>query len=201
MTRQINLLPAPPKRPLFSARNATLVLLVWCAVLAIQVWLGERAVDAAKIAADRSARNLQERQQLQLALQKKLGSGGQAGDIATQIAALEPRTRVSRDLLARLKSGELGSLEGYSAQLTEFARIPAEGVWVTTVTVADAGRALRVDGRALRKEQVLPYAALLNRAMHKYGIVVKDVEITPLKQPASEDSDSTAVPVWAFRLY
>lgn len=199
MARQINLLPAPPKRPLVSARNAALLLAAWSLLLAVQSWLGARAVDAAQLAAESGARNLQERQQLQIALQKKLGKDGPTNDVAAQIAALEPRTRVSRDLLARLKNGELGSLEGYGAQLTEFARVPAPGIWVTTITVSDAGRALRVEGRALHKEQVLPYAAALNRAMRKYGIVLKDVEIAP--QQSVVDADAPADRVWNFKLY
>ncbi len=199
MARQINLLPAPPKRPLVSARNAALLLAAWGLLLAVQGWLGARAVDAAQLAAESGARNLQERQQLQTALQKKLGNDGQTSDVAAQIAALEPRTRVSRDLLARLKNGELGSLEGYGAQLTEFARVPAPGIWVTTITVPDAGRALRVEGRALHKEQVLPYAAALNRAMRKYGIVLKDVEIAPQKSVV--DADAPSERVWTFKLY
>ncbi len=199
MARQINLLPTPPKPPLVSARNAALLLAAWGLLLAFQGWLGARAVDAAQLAAESGARNLQERQQLQTALQKKLGTDGPTNDVAAQIAALEPRTRVSRDLLARLKNGELGSLEGYGAQLTEFARVPAPGIWVTTITVSDAGRALRVEGRALHKEQVLPYAAALNRAMRKYGIVLKDVEIAPQKSVV--DADAPADRVWTFKLY
>lgn len=199
MARQINLLPTPPKQPLVSARNAALLLAAWSLLLALQGWLGARAVDAAQLAAESGARNLQERQQLQTALQKKLGTDGPTNDVAAQIAALEPRTRVSRDLLARLKNGELGSLEGYGAQLTEFARVPAPGIWVTTITVSDAGRALRVEGRALHKEQVLPYAAALNRAMRKYGIVLKDVEIAPQKSVV--DADAPADRVWTFKLY
>ncbi len=203
MSRQINLLPAPPKRPLASARHAALLLAAWAVLLALHGWLGSRAVDAAAVAADRSARELQERQQLRMALQEKLGDGGQPDDISAQIAALESRTQVSRDLLERLKSGELGSLKGYGAQLAEFARIPPHGVWLTRVTVSNAGRGLRVEGRALRKEQILPYAAVLNRAMHKYGIVLKDVEVVPL-QPAGGDEagpEASTAPVWTFKLY
>lgn len=204
MIRQINLLPAPPKRPLVSARHALLALLAWGALLAVQGWLGGRAVEAVQHTAERGAQALQEKQQLLLALQKKLGDGAQPTDIAAQIAALEPRTRVSRDLLARLKSGELGSLDGYGAQLSEFARLPPQGVWVTTVTVSDAGRALRVEGRALRKEQILPYAAMLNRAMRKYGIVLEDVEVAPLKQASTDAGDEAlapGTPIWTFKLY
>lgn len=199
MSRQVNLLPKPPRRALLSAPNAAIAMLAWCAVLALLAWSGSRDVDAARVTAERNALELKSQQQLLQALQKKLGDADNPHNLAAQIAALEPQTRVSKDLLERLKNGELGSLDGYGEQLTEFARVPQRGVWVTLVTVSNAGRSLRVEGRALKKEQILPYAATLNAAMAKYGISLKDVEVAPMQQTVDEDQ-STA-PVWTFKLY
>ena len=199
MSRQINLLPQRPKRALLSAPNAAIAMLVWCMVLGLMAWSGSRDVAAARVTADNSARERTSQQQLLQALQKKLGDADNPNNLAAQITALEPQTRVSKDLLERLKNGELGSLDGYGPQLTEFARVPQRGVWVTLVTVSNAGRSLRVEGRALRKEQILPYAATLNAAMAKYGIALKDVEVAPMQQTA--DEDQSVAPVWTFKLY
>ncbi len=199
MSQQINLLPKPPRKSLLSAPNALLCLLACGALLGFQGWSGSQAVEAARLADQRSAQELGTRQQMLQALQKKLGESDQPHDIGAQIAALEPQTRVSRDLLDRLKSGELGSLNGYAGQLTEFASLPQRGVWVTMVTVSNAGRTLRIEGRALRKEQILPYAALMNGAMDKYGIALTNIEIAPLRQTVDEDESVT--PVWTFKLY
>lgn len=199
MSRQINLLPQPPKRALLSATNAAVAMLAWCATLGLLAWSGSRDIDAARVAAERNALDLKSQQQLLQALQKKLGDAGNPHNLAAQIAALEPQTRVSKDLLERLKNGELGSLDGYGEQLTEFARVPQRGVWVTRVTVSDAGRALRVEGRALKKEQILPYASTLNAAMAKYGISLKDLEVAPMQQTV--DEDQSMAPVWTFKLY
>lgn len=199
MSRQINLLPQPPKRALLSAANAAIAMLGWCVTLAVLAWSGSRDVDAARAAAERNALELKSQQQLLQALQKKLGDADNPHNLAAQIAALEPQTRVSKDLLERLKNGELGSLDGYGEQLTEFARVPQRGVWVTLVTVSNAGRALRVEGRALKKAQILPYAATLNAAMAKYGIALKDLEVAPMQQTA--DEDQSMAPVWTFKLY
>ena len=199
MSRQINLLPQPPKRTLLSAANAAIAMLAWCVALGLMVWSGSRDIDAARVAADNGARELKSPPQLLQALQKKFGDADKTHNLAAQIAALEPQTRVSKDLLERLKNGELGSLDGYGDQLTEFARVPQRGVWVTLVTVSNAGRSLRVEGRALKKEQILPYAATLNAAMTKYGIALKDVEVAPMQQTV--DEDQSMAPVWTFKLY
>lgn len=199
MSRQINLLPKPPTRALLSAQNAALSLLLCAALLGLQAWSGSRDVDAARAAAENSERELKSQQQLMQALQKKLGDSDNPHNIAAQIAALEPQTRVSKDLLERLKTGELGSLDGYGEQLTEFAGIPQRGVWVTRVTISNAGRALRVEGRSLKKEQILPYAAVLNEAMGKYGIALTNIEVAPMQQTV--DEDPSVAPVWTFKLY
>ncbi len=199
MSQHINLLPKPPKRALLSAPHAAAALALWCVVLGLLGWTGSRDAEAARIRADRIAAELQSQQVLLQALQKRLGDGAEPNDLAAQIAALEPQTRVSKDLLERLKNGELGSLNGYGRQLTEFARVPQGGAWVTLVTVSNAGRSLRVEGRALRKEQILPYAAALNAALAKYGIALKDIEVAPMQQTA--DEDPSIAPVWTFKLY
>ncbi len=198
MSRQINLLPKPPKRALLSAPNAAVSMLAWCVALAMLAWSGSRDVDAARTTAERSALELKSQQQLLQALQKKLGDSDNPHNLAAQIAALEPQTRVSKDLLDRLKNGELGSLDGYGEQLTEFARAPQRGVWVTRVTISNAGRSLRVEGRALKKEQILPYAATLNAAMAKYSIALNNVEVAAMQQTV--DEDQSMAPVWAFKL-
>jgi hypothetical protein len=199
MSRQINLLPKPPQRALLSALNAAIILLIWCIALGLLTWSGSRDLDAARSAADNSAREQKSQQHLLRALQKKLGDSDNPHNLSAQIAALASQTRVSKDLLERLKNGELGSLDGYGEQLTELARVPQRGVWITLVTITHAGRSLRVEGHALRKEQILPYAATLNRTMVTYGIVLKDIEITPMQQNA--DADQPLAPVWTFKLY
>lgn len=199
MSQQINLLPRAPHAPTLSARRAVAGMLVWAITLGVQVVWQVRQADDAQRAADASELELKQQKQMLLALQTRLGESANPNNIAAQIAALEPQTRVSRDLLARLKAGDLGSLDGYGAQLTELAMLPRQGVWVTQVAISNAGRGLRVEGRGLRKEHVLPYAAALNDAMKKYGAQLNQMEIVPL-QPNADDDLPTA-PVFNFKLY
>ncbi len=199
MSQQINLLPPAPRSAGLSARQSLLAVGAWSLlVLAHSLHLSGEAESAARIA-EQGARERQQQQQLLQALKKKLDSSHTSGSIAEQIAALEPQTRVSRDLLARLQSGELGSLEGYGAQLTELASLPAQGVWITQAAITDAGRKLRIEGRALKKEHILPYATSLNAAMKKYGAQLDHVEISPMR--ITNDDLTPASPVFTFKLY
>ncbi len=199
MSQQINLLPRTPRAPVLSAPRALVGALVWTITLGAQVAWQVREADTARMAAETSEQDLKQQKQLLLALQTRLGESANPNNIAAQIAALEPQTRVSRDLLARLKAGDLGSLDGYGEELTELAALPKQGVWLTMVAISNAGRTIRIEGRALKKENVLPYAAALNEAVRKYGAQLNQMEIAPM-QTHPEDEQSS-VPVYIFKLY
>ncbi|MEO0316791.1 MAG: hypothetical protein RL404_468 [Pseudomonadota bacterium] len=199
MSLQINLLPVAPKPQKLSARRSVAVAGLSLLLLTLHAtWLGIQRDEAVR-GADQSRQQLQQQQQLLKALQKRLGDTEREGNIAAQIAALEPQTKVSRELLDALKSGELGSLEGYGAQLTDLASLRSAGVWVTAVRITNAGRNVRVEGRALSKNDVLPYARQLNRVLEKYSVRLEQVEIVPV--PQAPDQDGSAAPLIAFRVY
>ncbi len=148
MSQQINLLPRTPRAPVLSARRALVGTLVWAITLGAQVAWQAREADTARSAAETSEQELKQQKQLLLALQTRLGESANPNNIAAQIAALEPQTRVSRDLLARLKAGDLGSLDGYGEERTELAALPMLGVWLTLVAISNGGHTLRIEGRA-----------------------------------------------------
>ncbi len=199
MSQQINLLPRGPISPKLSARRALLTLSTFFLMLiAYGQWLHARANAAQQQTLD-SGHALQAQRAKLLALQKKMGEHHAAGDIAAQIAALEPQTRVAKELLARLKSGELGSLDGYGKQFTALASLSTPGVWLTSISMSNAGRALRVEGRALHKQQVLTYARQLNAVMTPFGAQVSALEVTPVLQPAEPTTQHAAV--FAFTLF
>ena len=199
MSQQINLLPRGPISPKLSARRALLTLSTFFLMLiAYGQWLHARANAAQQQTLD-SEHALQAQRAKLLAMQKKMGEHYAAGDIAAQIAALEPQTRVAKELLARLKSGELGSLDGYGKQFTALASLSTPGVWLTSISMSNAGRALRVEGRALHKQQVLTYARQLNAVMTPFGAQVSALEVTPVLQPAEPTTQHAAV--FAFTLF
>ena len=199
MSQQINLLPRGPISPKLSARRALLTLSTFFLMLiAYGQWLHARANAAQQQTLD-SEHALQAQRAKLLAMQKKMGEHYAAGDIAAQIAALEPQTRVAKELLARLKSGELGSLDGYGKQFTALASLSTPGVWLTSISMSNAGRALRVEGRALHKQQVLTYARQLNAVMTPFGAQVSALEVTPVLKPAEPTTQHAAV--FAFTLF
>ena len=199
MSQQINLLPRAPRAPVLSARRARVGALVWAITLGAQVAWQARTADEARVAAETSEQDLKQQKQMLLALQTRLGESANPNNIAAQISALEPQTRVSRDLLARLKAGDLGSLDGYGEELTELAALPKQGVWLTLVAISNAGRTLRIEGRALKKENVLPYAAALNDVVHKYGAQLNQMEIAPMQ--TNPEDEPSSVPIYIFKLY
>ena len=199
MSQQINLLPASPRAPALSLGRAATALGLWTLLVLWQCVRASTDAETARLVADQAAHELQQQQQLLQAVRKKLGDASAPGNIADQITALQPRTRVSIDLLERLKRGELGSLNGYGGQLTELATVQANGIWITQASIGDAGRKLRLEGRALKKEQVLPYARRVNAAMQKYGAQLEHVEINPIRPPAEPDISMPVV--FGFKLY
>lgn len=199
MSQHINLLPVVRRACALSAQRAVLVLALWLLAWLGMALAGRQEVTDMTQAAANTTRQRQEQQAMLKALQKQLGQSDAATDIASQIAALEPRTRVAEDVLARLKNGELGSLQGYDGQLTTLASIAQPGVWLTAIHISNAGRALRVEGRALQKEQVLRYAQTLNSDMQAYAAQFAQVEIAPVL-PAPGANPGSA-PVFSFRLY
>ena len=199
MSQQINLLPRAQRSPVLSAQRALFGVLLWALTLGAQVAWQSRQADEARSAAEHSEQALKQQKQLLLALQTRLGESANPNNIAAQIAALEPRTRVSRDLLARLKAGDLGSLDGYGEELTELAALPKQGVWLTLVAISNAGRTLRIEGRALKKEYVLPYAAALNDVVHKYGAQLNQIEVAPMQ--GNPDDEQASLPIYVFKLY
>ena len=198
MSQQINLLPRPPAAPAISAKRALLGLGLWIVVQGAYAQWQQIQSQKAQQAALKIERQLHAQQAILSTLQRKLGETGSPNDIAAQIAALEPQTRVSKDLLTRLESGELGSLGGYAPQLTAMAGIRQQGVWLTAIAITNAGRSLRVEGRALQKEQILFYARNLNDAMVPFRAQVSEVDIAPV---ATAPDEKPAAPLFAFKLF
>ena len=202
MSQQVNLLPREPASPPLSAARATFGLLAWVALLGGWGWYEKTDADHERQIAEQTARYLEGQKAVVANLKKKLHDLDEPGGLSAQIAALRPRTRVSEELLGRLQTGELGNVLGYGAQLKELARIRQEGVWITTLQLTNAGRSVRIEGRALQKQQVLQYARQLNDAMRKYDAQLTAMEMLPLE--IARDGAATGAPAvraYSFRLY
>jgi Tfp pilus assembly protein PilN len=128
-------------------------------------------------------------------MKKALAQRTDPARLASELAALKSRAAEAQEVMNQLRSGQLGTLEGYSNHLIKFARIGEPGVWLTGAKISNAGRAVEVQGRSLQSESVLKYAGELNRQFAPLGASVSLVEMTPV---VSADKERAAV---AFKLF
>src|SRR5258708_26075098 len=81
---------------------------------------------------------------------------------ADELARLEAEVRGRQEVIAVLGAGGLGDTRGFSDRLKAFARQSFEGIWLTGLSIATAGRDVSVQGRALQAAYVPGYLKRLN---------------------------------------
>lgn len=113
------------------------------------------------------------------AFQQKLDSGEKATDIEAEIAVLKTQLEASQEVVTLLQKGELGNADGYAGYLTTLAKISENDLWLTSVSISNAGKNISIAGRALQSESVLRYAQRLNQQFASYGVQFTSVEMTP----------------------
>lgn len=82
--------------------------------------------------------------------------------ITEEANQLEGDVKGRQEVMNLLHSGELGDTRGFSDQLKAFARQSFEGIWLTGLSIATAGRDVSVEGRALQAAYVPSYLKRLN---------------------------------------
>lgn len=115
-------------------------------------------------------------------LRTRLAQSGQLSQGAAQLQAditrLTPMARSYAGLLEQVKTGRLGLQGGYLDHLTILARTIEPNVWITQVSLGEAGRKLSVEGKALQEKSVLTYADRLNQAYRAQGLTLAALEMT-----------------------
>ena len=110
--------------------------------------------------------------------------------ITEEVARLELEVKGRQEVMEVLHSGGLGDTRGFSDHLRAFARQSFEGVWLTGLSIATAGRDVSVEGRALQAAYVPGYLKRLNgeRAMqgHPFSELV-------IEEPAPDPAAKTPV--------
>ncbi len=110
--------------------------------------------------------------------------------ITGEIARLEAEVRGRQEVMEVLHAGGLGDTRGFSDHLRAFARQSFDGVWLTGLSIATAGRDVSVEGRALQAAYVPAYLKRLNgeRAMqgHPFSELV-------IQEPAPDPAAKTPV--------
>ncbi len=109
--------------------------------------------------------------------------------ITGEVTQLEGDVRDRQEVMTMLRSGELGDTHGFSDQLRAFARQSFEGVWLTGLSIATAGRDVSIEGRALQADYVPNYLKRLNGESAMGGHPFSELVIQePVPDPAAKTS-------------
>ena len=109
--------------------------------------------------------------------------------IAEETARLEEEVKGRQEVMLALQSGGLGDTRGFSDHLKAFARQSFDGVWLTGLSIATAGREVSVEGRALQAAYVPGYLKRLNSEAAMQGHPFSELVI---QEPAPDPAAKTA---------
>ena len=110
--------------------------------------------------------------------------------IIEEISRLETDLKGRQEVMNILQAGGLGNTRGFSDHLKAFARQSFEGVWLTGLSIATAGRDVSVEGRALQAAYVPGYLKRLNGENAMQGHPFSELVI---EEPAPDPAAKTAV--------
>ena len=110
--------------------------------------------------------------------------------ITEEITRLEGEVKGRQEVMTMLRSGGLGDTRGFSDHLKAFARQSFEGVWLTGLSIATAGRDVSIEGRALQAAYVPSYLKRLNAENAMQGHPFSELLI---QEPAPDPGTKTPV--------
>ena len=200
MSQQINLLMERREAlgsALLALASVALMLvglLAYWGVLLADTNRLQQSVSAGKQELARTMAALQAEQQRQL-------GGHDGAALKAELAVLRPKAEAVRQLVDQLRSGALGSPKGYANYLTTLASISEDGLWLTNVAVSNAGKGVRISGRALRNESVMRYAGRLNAAFAAQGAQLNSLEMTPESLVRAGEPGKPLLTTVSFKLF
>ncbi len=200
MSQQINLL-TERREPLGSALLA--LASVTLMLVGLLAYWGVLLADTSRLQQSASA-DKQEMARLQAALQaeqQRRAGGHDGAALKAELAVLRPQAEAVRQLVEQVRSGGLGNPEGYASYLTTLASISEDGIWLTQVAVSNAGKAVRISGRALRNESVMRYAGRLNAALAAHGVQFNSLEMTPESLARAGEPGKPVLTTVSFKLF
>lgn len=110
--------------------------------------------------------------------------------ITEEVTRLEGELKGRQEVMSMLRSGGLGDTRGFSDHLKAFARQSFEGVWLTGLSIATAGRDVSIEGRALQAAYVPSYLKRLNGENAMQGHPFSELLI---QEPAPDPGAKTPV--------
>jgi Tfp pilus assembly protein PilN len=197
MSQQINLFnPAfrKTKQYLFAATMAQIFGLVSVGILLFFTYLTYQTTAMTKRAAI-SVVQL-ETEQAQLAkLSAEVALLKNSTLLEDEIKRTETQVQTRVDVVNTLQGGELGSTSGFSDYLRAFARQVVHGVWLTGLTIQNAGKDMAISGRALRPELVPAYIKRLDKepVMQGKNIATLEMQLPKSDRPMGQPNEPPPV--------
>lgn len=170
--------------PLFEKKRELLSLpglvLAWSGafvlVAAATVAMGMRTTSLeASIAQASTERTAAQAQMAQLAAQ--LASRRLSPALETELRDLEANLASRKEAIRVLGEGAIGDTKGFSEHLKAFARQSFDGLWLTGLSVSNAGRDIVLQGRTLSPDSVPSYVQRLNRELVMRGRSFAELEM------------------------
>ena len=186
MSQQINLYnPAlAPKVQVLSGHRLVIVL-AGVMVVCLLVWIAA-GVDAARLArAERTqAAQLAQLQAEMTALAQQVAARKPSAQLQGELQNLEALLAARVEVMALLASGRLGDTRGVSEYLRAFARQTTEGLWLTGLSIAQAGNDIVIQGRTLDADLVPVYLQKLRRETALRGHGFESLSVSQPQPPA-----------------
>ena len=86
-----------------------------------------------------------------------------SAQLEAEIKQAEAQLKARQEVMDTLKTGALGTTDGYSGYMRAFARQSVNGLWLTGFDITGAGNEMAIIGRTLRPELVPVYVQRLSR--------------------------------------
>lgn len=185
MSQQVNLYTEAfrKREKPFAARTMGLALgIVALGLVALYAYALVQTRSAERASAQAAQRLAEQRAQLAAAA-AKLAPQVRSGGLEAEVKRLEAEVQARRAVLASLGTGQLGNTEGFSAYLAAFGKQAMPGLWLTAVSIGEAGDELQLRGRVLRPELVPAYLKALNDEPVMRGRRVVEMQLAAKSSP------------------
>jgi len=192
MSQQINLYNPQflKQEKHFSARTIVQALgLIALGLGAVYVYALVQTRAAERLASETGNQLSAQRDQF-TALTVRFSPEGRNKTLEAEVARLDAELKARQGLLAVLGTGELGNTTGFSEFLAALGRQAMPGVWLTGLSIGEAGNDLQVQGRALRADLVPAYLKALNNEPMMRGRSVTEMKLAAKSAPPSTAAGS-----------
>jgi hypothetical protein len=172
MSQHLNLLQ-PREDGTRSAWVAGAVLTATLMCLAVIGIVRQHELSALKRAIDTGEQKLRDEQAHLQAL-----TGKQGQDVDAALADLKSQVRAAQNVLAL--TADLGSDKGFSTRFVALTEVHEDGLWLTGIELAKAGKAMRLSGMALSEAAVMRYVSQVGVRLGPQIQGFSQLEVSPV---------------------